>query len=75
MEVNRDEAARALDIAQKKWLAGDSVGALRIARKSHSLYPTTLSEKLIAEYEKTSSPPPQKGETEKEPESELRSRG
>ncbi|KAJ2251893.1 Chaperone protein dnaJ [Coemansia sp. RSA 455] len=72
--VNRDEAARALDIAQKKWLAGDSVGALRIARKSHSLYPTTLSEKLIAEYEKTSSPPPQKGE-EKEPESELRSRG
>ncbi|KAJ2627517.1 Chaperone protein dnaJ, partial [Coemansia sp. RSA 1694] len=50
MEVNRDEAARALDIAQKKWLAGDIAGALRVARKSHSLYPTALSKSLIAEY-------------------------
>ncbi|KAJ2488362.1 Chaperone protein dnaJ [Coemansia sp. RSA 2050] len=70
MEVNRDEAARALDIAQKKWTAGDSAGALRIARKSHSLYPTALSEKLVAEYEKADSPLP----PAKEAESELRSR-
>ncbi|KAJ2807429.1 Chaperone protein dnaJ [Coemansia furcata] len=70
MEVNRDEAARALDIAQKKWSAGDTAGALRIARKSHSLFPTTLSGKLIAEYEKTNSPPP----PPKEEENELRSR-
>ncbi|KAJ2820673.1 Chaperone protein dnaJ, partial [Coemansia furcata] len=72
MEVNRDEAARALDIAQKKWSAGDTAGALRIARKSHSLFPTALSGKLIAEYEKTNSPPPPKGEEEEE--NELRSR-
>ncbi|KAJ2058493.1 Chaperone protein dnaJ [Coemansia sp. S146] len=79
MEVNRDEAARALDIAQKKWLAGDSAGALRIARKSHSLYPTALSEKLITEYEQTTSPQPQKEEEQQQqkqqqPDSELRSR-
>ncbi|KAJ2898689.1 Chaperone protein dnaJ [Coemansia aciculifera] len=78
MEVNRDEAARALDIAQKKRLAGDTAGALRIARKSHSLYPTTLSEKLIAEYEKSQIPATEEEEEEEQqqqqPDSELRSR-
>ncbi|KAJ2024117.1 Chaperone protein dnaJ [Coemansia sp. S85] len=71
MEVNRDEAARALDIAQKKWTTGDSAGALRIARKSHSLFPTPLSEKLVAEYEQSASASAPK---EEEAESELRSR-
>ncbi|KAJ2083757.1 Chaperone protein dnaJ [Coemansia sp. RSA 988] len=50
MEVNRDEAARALLIAQNKWQSGDKVGALRLARKSHSLYPTDANKQLIEKY-------------------------
>ncbi|KAJ2616857.1 Chaperone protein dnaJ [Coemansia sp. RSA 1365] len=50
MEVNRDEAARALLIAQSKWQSGDKAGALRLARKSHSLYPTDANKRLIEEY-------------------------
>ncbi|KAJ2514052.1 Chaperone protein dnaJ [Coemansia sp. RSA 2049] len=53
MEVNRDEAERALRIAQRKWQDGDKPGALRLARKSHSLYPTDASSRLIDEYSKT----------------------
>ncbi|KAJ2794520.1 Chaperone protein dnaJ [Coemansia guatemalensis] len=50
MEVNRDEAARALLIAQNKWQSGDKAGALRLARKSHSLYPTDANKQLIEKY-------------------------
>ncbi|KAJ2691775.1 Chaperone protein dnaJ, partial [Coemansia spiralis] len=50
MEVNRDEAERALAIAQQKWESGDQVGALRLARKSHSLYPTDSSKTLTERY-------------------------
>ncbi|KAJ2559684.1 Chaperone protein dnaJ [Coemansia sp. RSA 1933] len=52
MEVNRDEAARALSIAQRKWREGDTEGALRLARKSHSLYPTDACTRLIEEFSK-----------------------
>ncbi|KAJ2745355.1 Chaperone protein dnaJ [Coemansia sp. BCRC 34301] len=50
MEVNRDEAARALSIAQQKWAAGDTASALRLARRSHSLYPTPESTKCVNAY-------------------------
>ncbi|KAJ1836051.1 Chaperone protein dnaJ [Coemansia sp. RSA 2711] len=50
MEVNRDEAERALSIAQRKWQAGDQAGGLRLARKSHALYPTELSKRLTEQY-------------------------
>ncbi|KAJ1777259.1 Chaperone protein dnaJ [Coemansia sp. RSA 1824] len=52
MEVNRDEAERALSIAQRKWQSGDHAGGLRIARKSHALYPTELSGRLVEQYSK-----------------------
>ncbi|KAJ1857603.1 Chaperone protein dnaJ [Coemansia sp. RSA 1822] len=52
MEVNRDEAERALAIAQRKWQSGDHAGGLRIARKSHALYPTELSGRLVEQYSK-----------------------
>ncbi|KAJ2719253.1 Chaperone protein dnaJ [Coemansia sp. Benny D115] len=54
MEGNRDEAERALSIAQKKWLSGDAAGALRLARKSYSLYPTPASTALIEKYSSSS---------------------
>ncbi|KAJ2498598.1 Chaperone protein dnaJ [Coemansia sp. RSA 1972] len=50
--VNRDEAERALAIAQLKWQSGDHAGGLRIARKSHALYPTELSGRLVEQYSK-----------------------
>ncbi|KAJ2778896.1 Chaperone protein dnaJ [Coemansia javaensis] len=50
MEVNRDEAERALSIAQQKWAAGDQAGALRLARRSHALYPTDASTRLVGQY-------------------------
>ncbi|KAJ1989313.1 Chaperone protein dnaJ [Coemansia spiralis] len=53
MEVNRDEAQRALLIAQDKWRMGDTAAALRLARKSHALYPTPQSTQLIKEYSGT----------------------
>ncbi|KAJ2781249.1 Chaperone protein dnaJ [Coemansia interrupta] len=55
MESNRDEAERALAIARQRWQAGDAAGALRLARKSHALYPSAASQTLIATY--TASPP------------------
>ncbi|KAJ1767278.1 Chaperone protein dnaJ [Coemansia sp. RSA 1813] len=67
MEVNRDEAARALSIAQRKWREGDAAGALRLARKSHSLYPTDACTKLIDEYSKPDSTQPTKEETQEGP--------
>ncbi|KAJ1959108.1 Chaperone protein dnaJ [Dipsacomyces acuminosporus] len=51
MEVNRDEAQRALEIAQRKWSAGDKLGALRLARKSNSLFPTAEAQKLVSKLE------------------------
>ncbi|ORX66112.1 DUF1977-domain-containing protein [Linderina pennispora] len=56
MEANVDEAARALAIAQRKWESGDKEGALRLARKSNSLYPTPSAEAKIAEFERSSAP-------------------
>ncbi|KAJ1727187.1 Chaperone protein dnaJ [Coemansia biformis] len=50
MEVNRDEAERALAIARQKWENGDRAGALRLARKSNSLYPTETSKRLVDTY-------------------------
>ncbi|KAJ2278061.1 Chaperone protein dnaJ, partial [Coemansia sp. RSA 370] len=46
------EAERALSIAQRKWQSGDHAGGLRIARKSHALYPTELSGRLVEQYSK-----------------------
>ncbi|KAJ2868926.1 Chaperone protein dnaJ [Coemansia erecta] len=66
MEVNRDEAARALSIAQRKSREGDIAGALRLARKSHSLYPTDACAKLIEEYAKRTTATAQPGSNEKE---------
>ncbi|KAJ1951502.1 Chaperone protein dnaJ [Linderina macrospora] len=56
MEANVDEAARALAIAQRKWNNGDKDGALRLARKSNSLYPTPAAEAKIAEFESSPAP-------------------
>ncbi|KAJ2767416.1 Chaperone protein dnaJ [Coemansia nantahalensis] len=50
MEVNRDEAERALALAQQRWESGDQAAALRLARKSHSLYPTDGSKALVERY-------------------------
>ncbi|KAI7826844.1 hypothetical protein BX661DRAFT_183606 [Kickxella alabastrina] len=55
MEGNRDEAERALNIAQRKWQGGDVAGALRLARKSHSLFPSETSKSLISQYSNTNS--------------------
>ncbi|KAJ2156189.1 Chaperone protein dnaJ [Coemansia sp. RSA 552] len=51
MEVNRDEAERALSIAQRKWQKGDHAGGLKLARKSHALFPTESSKQLVEKYE------------------------
>ncbi|KAK3035879.1 hypothetical protein RJ639_033016 [Escallonia herrerae] len=39
MECNRDEAARAKEVAEKKFLSKDYAGAKRFASKSQNLYP------------------------------------
>ncbi|KAI8319128.1 DnaJ-domain-containing protein [Martensiomyces pterosporus] len=57
MEVNRDEAERALEIAQRKWQSGDKAAALKLARKSNSLYPTASASELIKKFESSSAEP------------------
>ncbi|KAJ2844032.1 Chaperone protein dnaJ [Coemansia brasiliensis] len=78
MEVNRDEAERALAIARRKWQNGDHSGGLRLARKSHSLYPTERSKQLIEEYSKadtaTEKPPDNKNSTATPEKEGIRSR-
>ncbi|KAI9599597.1 hypothetical protein BDF19DRAFT_381400 [Syncephalis fuscata] len=47
MEMNKDEASRCIGIARRKRDEGDVAGALRFARKSNNLYPTSEAESLI----------------------------
>ncbi|ORX88484.1 DnaJ-domain-containing protein [Basidiobolus meristosporus CBS 931.73] len=62
MEVNKDEASRCLDIAKKHFDGGNRASALKFARKSIALYPTTEAEKFLLKVEQSSdepsSPPP-----------------
>ena len=40
MEMNKDEALRSLEIAQRKMASGDLAGAARFLAKSTALFPT-----------------------------------
>ncbi|VDC03478.1 unnamed protein product [Peniophora sp. CBMAI 1063] len=51
MESNKDEASRALNIAQRKRSEGDVSGALKFARKSNALFATPAAASLIAKLE------------------------
>ncbi|KZV61132.1 DnaJ-domain-containing protein [Peniophora sp. CONT] len=55
MESNKDEAQRALAIAQRKRGEGDIAGALKFARKSNALFATTSAASLIAKLESDTS--------------------
>ncbi|CAG8493158.1 6339_t:CDS:2, partial [Acaulospora colombiana] len=53
MEVNKDEALRCLKIARDKLEAGEVSGAIKFARKSVSLFPTTEAEAFLKRAEST----------------------
>ncbi|KAI8053031.1 hypothetical protein BDF22DRAFT_612677, partial [Syncephalis plumigaleata] len=55
MEMNKDEASRCIGIARRKRDEGDIVGALRFARKSNNLYPTSEAGSLIEKLEQAES--------------------
>ncbi|KAI9230544.1 MAG: hypothetical protein DHS80DRAFT_21341 [Piptocephalis tieghemiana] len=47
MEVNRDEAVRCLQLAREKLSQGNAGGAVKFARKSISLYPTSEAKAFL----------------------------
>ncbi|KAK9707830.1 Chaperone protein dnaJ [Basidiobolus ranarum] len=51
MEVNKDEAARCLDIARKHFESNNRPSALKFAKKSIALYPTAEAEKFLLKVE------------------------
>lgn len=55
MESNKDDAARALVLAQRKRDSGDTAGALKFARKSNALFATPAAASLIARLESDAS--------------------
>lgn len=55
MESNKDEATRALNIAERKRREGDISGALKFARKSNALFATPAAASLIAKLESDTS--------------------
>ncbi|RKP24544.1 hypothetical protein SYNPS1DRAFT_17047 [Syncephalis pseudoplumigaleata] len=55
MEMNKDEASRCIGIARRKRDEGDIAGALRFARKSSSLYPTSEADALIEKLQQAAS--------------------
>ncbi|ORX92018.1 DnaJ-domain-containing protein [Basidiobolus meristosporus CBS 931.73] len=62
MEVNRDEALRCLEIAKKHFAGNNRASALKFAKKSIALYPTSEAEKFLLKVEESpdepSDPPP-----------------
>ncbi|TVU26688.1 hypothetical protein EJB05_29244, partial [Eragrostis curvula] len=53
MECNKDEAARAKEIAEKKYAAGDLQGAMRLALKAQRLFPGLEDDRVLKkEYRK-----------------------
>ncbi|ORY02625.1 DnaJ-domain-containing protein [Basidiobolus meristosporus CBS 931.73] len=62
MEVNRDEALRCLEIAKKHFTGNNRASALKFAKKSIALYPTSEAEKFLLKVEESpdepSDPPP-----------------
>ncbi|KAJ1676731.1 Chaperone protein dnaJ, partial [Spiromyces aspiralis] len=53
MEVNRDEAERCLQIAKQRLAQGNFAAALKFAKKSVSMYPTTDSKSFLAKLEQS----------------------
>ncbi|KAJ2237793.1 Chaperone protein dnaJ [Coemansia sp. RSA 1722] len=74
MESNRDEAERALSIAQKKLNAGDLQGAQKFALKSDSLFPSDKAKQLLTQLSQQSTTAAKQASTTDQPGETLRQR-